>query len=257
MTILKDRLTKLEKHLQTLIEGSAARLFPSGDLFDDLSHSLIQSMQAEVITQADGRIVAPNEFTLAMHPTELRKLSEKASLRAELAGVILEAGNKAGVTFLDPPVVCFEDSPQVPPGEVVVSARIHLQDVAKTAGMDPQFLPDRSAMPINSFFIVDGTHLFPLIEPVINIGRRPDNHLVIKDGRVSRVHAQLRAIKGHYVIFDLGTKGGTLVNDQPVRESTLYPGDVVSLAGVPLIFGQDESEIGETQQHISSPEEPK
>jgi pSer/pThr/pTyr-binding forkhead associated (FHA) protein len=83
---------------------------------------------------------------------------------------------------------------------------------------------------------------------VINIGRRPDNQLVINDSRVSRIHAQLRAINGLYIIFDLDTTGGTFVNGQKINQCTLYPGDVISLAGVPLIFGQDEYELGETQQ---------
>jgi pSer/pThr/pTyr-binding forkhead associated (FHA) protein len=66
-----------------------------------------------------------------------------------------------------------------------------------------------------------------------------DNTLVIDDPRISRNHAQLRAIKGRYIIFDLNSTGGTFVNGQRTSQSVLYPGDVISLAGVPLVFGQD------------------
>jgi pSer/pThr/pTyr-binding forkhead associated (FHA) protein len=66
-----------------------------------------------------------------------------------------------------------------------------------------------------------------------------DNQLVIDDPRVSRSHAQLRAIKGRYILFDLNSTGGTFVNGQRTNQSILYPGDVISLSGVPLIFGQD------------------
>jgi pSer/pThr/pTyr-binding forkhead associated (FHA) protein len=83
---------------------------------------------------------------------------------------------------------------------------------------------------------------------VINIGRRVDNDLVIDDERISRVHAQLRAIKGRYVLFDLDSRGGTFVNDQRIHQSVLYPGDVISLAGVPLVFGQEETRLGQTQK---------
>jgi pSer/pThr/pTyr-binding forkhead associated (FHA) protein len=81
--------------------------------------------------------------------------------------------------------------------------------------------------------------VFPLKKSIINIGRRLDNHLVIDDPRVSRNHSQLRAIKGRFVIFDLNSTGGTFVNGQRTSQSVLYPGDVISLAGVPLVFGQD------------------
>jgi pSer/pThr/pTyr-binding forkhead associated (FHA) protein len=41
------------------------------------------------------------------------------------------------------------------------------------------------------------------------------------------------------MLFDLNSSGGTFVNGQRIDQSILYPGDVVSLAGVTLIFGQD------------------
>ena len=81
--------------------------------------------------------------------------------------------------------------------------------------------------------------MHPLTEPVVNIGRRLENQLVIDDPRVSRNHAQLRAIKGRFVLFDLNATGGTFVNGQRTSQTVLYPGDVISLAGVALIFGQD------------------
>ena len=49
----------------------------------------------------------------------------------------------------------------------------------------------------------------------------------------------MRAIKGRFVLFDLNSTGGTFVNGQRTSQTVLYPGDVISLAGVALIFGQD------------------
>ncbi len=94
-------------------------------------------------------------------------------------------------------------------------------------------------IPPNAFFIVDGIKFYPLVKAVINIGRRLENDLVIDDRRVSRNHAQLRAIEGHYVLFDLNSTGGTFVNGSRVSETILYPKDTISLGGVKLIFQQD------------------
>jgi len=111
---------------------------------------------------------------------------------------------------------------------------------------------DSGAIPGNAFLIIQGTKIFPLKQSVVNIGRRLDNHIVIDDPRVSRNHAQLRAVRGHYMLFDLNSTGGTFVNNERTTQSALYPGDVISLAGVMLIFGQDiplrqaEPGIGET-----------
>jgi pSer/pThr/pTyr-binding forkhead associated (FHA) protein len=62
---------------------------------------------------------------------------------------------------------------------------------------------------------------------------------VIDDARVSRSHAQLRLRFGHYVVYDLGSSGGTFVNGQRIEECVLRPGDVISLGGVPVIYGED------------------
>lgn len=93
-------------------------------------------------------------------------------------------------------------------------------------------------VPEDAFVLLGGVKVFPLVKPVISIGRQLDNTLVIDDLRVSRKHAQLRAINGSYVIFDLNSSGGTLVNGHRASQTVLYPGDVISLAGVTLIYGQ-------------------
>ncbi len=50
------------------------------------------------------------------------------------------------------------------------------------------------SIPPNSFFVMEGGKINPLVKAVINIGRMLENHLVIDDSRVSRRHAQLRAV---------------------------------------------------------------
>ena len=94
-------------------------------------------------------------------------------------------------------------------------------------------------LPENAFLNIEGLKIHPLKESVINIGRKLENHIVIDDPRISRTHAQLRVIKGHFVLFDLNSTGGTYVNGQRTSQTVLYPGDVISLAGVTLVFGQD------------------
>ena len=95
--------------------------------------------------------------------------------------------------------------------------------------------------------------IFPIAQQIVNLGRRVDNHVVIEDLRVSRVHAQIRAIKGHYVIFDLDSSGGTFVNGVRLGQATLYPGDVISLAGVNLVYGQDAAQLSSDDQGTTQP----
>ena len=97
-----------------------------------------------------------------------------------------------------------------------------------------------SALPPNAFLAVEGGRIYPLVRTVINIGRSLENHLVIDDLRVSRSHALLHASKGHFVLFDLNSTGGTFVNGQRVNQTILYPDDTISLGGFILTFKQED-----------------
>ncbi len=89
------------------------------------------------------------------------------------------------------------------------------------------------------FLVLEGRRHVNLLQPVISIGRALDNDMIIEDSRVSRHHAQLRLRYGRYVLYDLGSSGGTQINGYPVEECVLHSGDVVSFAGVQVIYGED------------------
>ena len=93
-----------------------------------------------------------------------------------------------------------------------------------------------SAPPV---LIVGGQRHIDLLQPVVAIGRALDNDIIIEDPRVSRHHAQLRRRYGRYVLYDIGSSGGTQINGYPIEECVLHSGDVVSFAGVQVIYGED------------------
>jgi len=100
--------------------------------------------------------------------------------------------------------------------------------------------PNEGATPHKSTaYIIVNSEVFQLGEGITNIGRKLDNHIVIQDPRVSRNHAQIRMVDGQYILLDLNSTGGTLVNGKNISKSVLYSGDSVSLAGVDLKFVQD------------------
>ncbi|MBN1438135.1 MAG: FHA domain-containing protein [Anaerolineales bacterium] len=97
-------------------------------------------------------------------------------------------------------------------------------------------------LPAGAFLIINGRRHFPLNRPVINVGRQLDNHLVLDDALVSRRHAQLRARDGQFLLTDLGSKHGLRVNNAPVHEWVLQPGDVFRLGNTELIYGDEREE---------------
>lgn len=74
------------------------------------------------------------------------------------------------------------------------------------------------------------------------IGRAATNHIVVKDDRCSRCHAEVFLTRGQWTIRDLDSRNGTLVNGKPMRgDYSLTPNDVVHIANCQLAFVYDLS----------------
>lgn len=78
-------------------------------------------------------------------------------------------------------------------------------------------------------------------EPV-SIGRDRNNRFVLHDTEVSRKHAEIAPGNGNFLIRDVGSANGTLVNTQPVREIPLSPGDHITLGQTILVFSAARGE---------------
>jgi hypothetical protein len=140
----------------------------------------------------------------------------------------------------DTPEVTVLPDPTRPPHSVAISAESRWTQGSATQTMAP-VEPSASLSPSRgrAFLIVGGERTMLLTEPVVSVGRRFDNDIVLDDPRVSRTHAQLRLRFGRYVIYDLGSTAGTFVNGERIDECVLRAGDVISIGGVPLIYGEE------------------
>ncbi len=232
-------LKELESRLQSIIEVDLLKILPGRKVEDVVVQKLAAAIQLNTTTK-DGLPVAPNVYTLIVHPGEEAKWRDQQLLTILLHSITAVA-QEAGLRITISPTITISTDEKLSPNdaEVVASHRIEPMADTNATPLDTGSLEDGNKIPENAFLIVEGVKVFPLKLPVINIGRRLDNQLIIDDPRVSRNHAQLRAIKGRFVVFDLNSTGGTFVNGQRASQVVLYPGDVISLAGVALIFGQD------------------
>ncbi len=251
---MKNRLELLEARIQALIEEGAARLFLFGENQNDLGSRLVAEMKANLHAQADGSFWAPNLYYLVLNPDQEQALQNDSTRLDELVSVLQNVAGQTDLRFASPPVVKTMADPALRAGEVRVLAKFNLDQLLDTSVIDIEQItaqdePNSGIKP-DAYLIVDGGKVFPLDKPVLNIGRGPANDLILDDLKVSRSHAQMRLVSGHYVIFDLNSTGGTFVNDQRVSQSALFPGDVISLAGIPLIFGQEPARSGETQEYV-------
>ena len=236
------KLDQLEAKIQKLVEDQLAGILPGLKLEDRVIQRLATAVKENIVQQKDDRAIAPNEFTLIVATDTSPMWKEQSTIDA-LKNIITTASRDVGLKFVTQPTVNITTDDTFSAEEIKVIAVHKLEPVGDTQGMQTSLGNDENEdadnIPENAFLIVEGVKVHPLTESVVNIGRRLENQLVIDDPRVSRNHAQLRAIKGRFVLFDLNSTGGTFVNGQRTSQTVLYPGDVISLAGVALIFGQD------------------
>ena len=238
----KMNLEEIEARLQSLIEVQLTGVLSGKNAEEAIVQKLVEAVKKNTIVKSDGSRLAPNVYTLAVAPDIAEHLQNPSSLDV-FAEIIKIIAKDSELKFDRPPIVkVIKDASLLPNQANVLTTQQVEKNMEETQNISPdaeENAAEENAIPENSFLIIEGVKVFPLRTPVVNIGRRLDNTLVIDDPRVSRNHAQLRSIKGRYVIFDLNSTGGTFINGQRASQSVLYPGDVISLAGVALIFGQD------------------
>ncbi len=239
---MKLNLDQLEAKIQSLVENQLTGIMPGIKLEDRIIQKLAVALKQNIIDQKDNGAVAPNAYTLIVAGNSASTWDDSRIIDT-LKYIIFTAGKDVGLIFESAPTITITTDNNYSEGEVsVIASHNKLEPVEETHGMATNTNNEsdiNDTIPDNAFLIIEGVKVHPLKESVVNIGRRLENHLVIDDPRISRNHAQLRAIKGRFVLFDLNSTGGTFVNGQRTSQTVLYPGDVISLAGVALIFGQD------------------
>jgi pSer/pThr/pTyr-binding forkhead associated (FHA) protein len=235
------QLNEIEKRLQNLIEVHLLKYIPGPSYQDRIAQHMAEALRASFSTQSlnASQETINLQFLLVVHPSTMSQWQKDPRLMEGLTKIFRLVANEMEIVAPQPLSLTLAADPLIDIDSLDV--RISKPEtIAETQNMleSVEEVPTRTA-----FLIVGGTKVFSLDHAVTNIGRRLDNHLVVDDPRVSRYHAQIRYVRGRFIIFDLNSTGGTFVNGQRTTQSALYPGDVISLAGLPVVFGQDNPPV--------------
>jgi len=234
-------LDSLEQRLRHLLEGTLDGLF-----FPENSQSL-SSQLAEIILKAvrsslDETGVLPDFIQLRVSPEKLDAWQSMQPVLDEVSQEIIESFKGESVSFEKPLRLRLlaDDSLGVDELKVIPAQQLQQQITTATVikltpeKQNPVLVPEQACL------IIDGRQPMMLTTPIVSIGRHSSNDIVILDPQVSRKHLQLRAEKGSYLLFDLSSTGGTLVNNKPVSSAKLKPGDVIKIGKTLLIYSHDQ-----------------
>ncbi len=76
-----------------------------------------------------------------------------------------------------------------------------------------------------------------LNQGTVTVGRLPECTISINDSNISRKHAEMRQSAGEYVVIDLDSTNGTLVNGIRITgQQRLNEGDIISFGSTHVRF---------------------
>ena len=79
-----------------------------------------------------------------------------------------------------------------------------------------------------------------LLKPGLNrLGRIADNDFQINDDSISSHHCQIELKDGVITVLDLNSTNGTFIDEQPIQQAVLHPGQVLCLGTVPMVCQGD------------------
>jgi hypothetical protein len=242
-----SKIARFEALAERLVEGTFARLFAGQPSPLEVATHLTRAMEDNQVVSPDGTPQAPTHYWVYLHPDDCGTLAlEQPLLESELARHVADLAGQAGLALQVTPIVHVLPDKDSGIHEVRVEARWMPQGtpapVERTREMETDDLDARAedeAPPGRPFLILEGVRHVNLVAPNVAIGRALDNDVIIEDPRVSRHHAQLRRRYGRYVLYDMGSSSGTQINGYPVEECVLHSGDVISFAGVDVVYGED------------------
>ncbi len=79
---------------------------------------------------------------------------------------------------------------------------------------------------------------YPLNKLRFNIGRHSDNDIILKEPRISRLHAQIMLNDSEIFIQDMNSKNGTFNGEKQIDLHALQLGDVITIASFELTFAR-------------------
>jgi hypothetical protein len=256
--VVATPLESLERQLEGLVERALPRLLGSRLSAPVLAGQLARTMEDGLRWDDRGKGLAPDQYALTLHPEDVNTLlSQAPDLRDELARGLAEAARSQGYLMAAGPEVTLAADPTLARWDVRVVAWHRSRPLEFTQGMPREARTEPGYVPAGAFLIIDGGRHFPLDRPVVNIGRRLDNQIILEDPHVSRTHAQLRVRDARFVLFDLGSTAGTQVNGRRVQQHVLQAGDVVLIGASTLVYGEDPGGPPDSTPAYSPPFPPK
>jgi hypothetical protein len=168
-----------------------------------------------------GRRIVPNDFTVMLNPVDHAGFADiEDALVSELAEAAREYAREEGYHFMGPVTVTLAVDNNLRSGRFGIVSQ--LKQATAGPGMGSLVLPSGQRVDLGS---------------TVTVGRLPECTISVNDSNISRRHAEIRAGSSAFVVVDLGSTNGTLVNGVKIDgEHRLADGDIISFGSTHVRF---------------------
>ena len=252
-------LKHIEKRMESLVEGVFGRAFRRQIHPVEIAKGLTKQMDEGRMVSI-SRTYAPNDFTVHLSKEDTESIrAYQASLNDELIQYASTHAENKNYHLMTPPRIRFETEDTLRFGEFGVTAKLTGGDGPRekgapqdTSGQTRIFRTEESsggeidqgtatisadearrhglAREIVEVVLGDEKHQLEGRGPW-SVGRSQENDIVIHDPNVSRRHARISRADNGFVVEDLGSTNGTLLDGAPIDRERIEGGDE-------LTFGQ-------------------
>jgi Protein of unknown function (DUF3662)/Inner membrane component of T3SS, cytoplasmic domain len=223
-------LNEFERRLEGVIEGIFTKAFRTGLQPVELATRILKEMEAHK-TVGVRQVWVPNRYLFTMSQEDRDRFAQtEGALTRELEQVVREGAAERGWGLVGPPEVEFEIDQSLRQGEY---------DCEAVLVEGPPGVPDAGDSGSAELVIIEGdkpTRAYPLGKDRVIIGRLGESDVVLSDPGASRRHAEVRRQNGEWIISDLGSTNGTIVNQATIGERRLEAGDRITIGRTVLEF---------------------
>ena len=255
-------LRTLEARIEGLFEGIFGRAFRTHVQPIELARKLVKEMDDHRSVSV-SRVYVPNEYTLYLSPQDRKQFDGyEGSLVGELEEYLTEHARREEYALLTPPRVLVTVDDDLAVGEFGIATRmvaaedepkpeleLPLDQPAQTmiyktpapapAPVVPTPEPEPEPEPPRRVYTLtmDGKRRELSTERAV-LGRSRDCDLRVSDLNVSRRHAEIREEGDRWILVDLGSTNGTLLNGRKIDREQLSDGDTITLGSTEIVFGE-------------------
>ncbi len=254
MSVLKN----IESKIAGIVEGTFSKAFRSEVRPVEIARKLAKEME-EHKSFSVSRVYVPNEYAVYLSREDRRRFGDyEQALGKELSGYLLEHARREKLALLARPAVEFRTDDRLRLGEFGIQARMVeppeeeqsarggrqgevgntmiYSAVGQAAG---EHLEERRGAPGTALLMFAGKRVVLSGQEMV-IGRSREADIVIDDPNMSRKHAAVQRSGQSWVIADLGSTNGVLVNRRRIGAAQpLNPGDQIELGTSVLTYAEE------------------